>query len=82
MRNLGAAALVAALIVIPSVVAEAQSRRPLSTRAERRAESDRGDRIEDIRDRREDRADRREGVRDRRENVRDRREDRRDRRAP
>ena len=61
MRNVGMAAIAAALMAGTATVALAQdARRPVR------------DRVEDRWDRREDVRDRRENVRDRRENVRDR----------
>jgi len=76
MRNLGIAAIAAALMAGAAPAARAQSvhtspARALHPNGQRR----------ETRDRLEDRRDRREDVRDRRENVRDRREDRRDRRT-
>jgi hypothetical protein len=81
MRNLGMAAIAAALMAGTAPVVQAQNThtpvRPAPAVVHRR---ELRDRLEDRRDRREDVRDRRENVRDRRENVRDRREDVRDRR--
>ncbi len=83
MRNLGLAAIAAALLAATAPVVRAQNTntrhvRPLHPELQHRAV--RRDRVEDIRDRREDVVDRRENVRDRVENRRDRAEDVRDRR--
>ena len=77
MRNLGMAAIVAALMAGSAPIVRAQVQnpppRPANPALHRREIRDR---MEDRRDRREDVRDRRENVRDRRENVIDRREDR------
>jgi hypothetical protein len=83
MRNLGIAAIAAALLAGTAPLALAQNvqtrhPRPLHPELHHRAPAARRDRLEDIRDRREDVRDRRENRRDRAEDIRDRREDRRD----
>jgi hypothetical protein len=85
MRNLGMAAIAAALLAGTAPLALAQNvqtrrARPLHPELHHRAPAARRDRLENVRDRREDVRDRRENVRDRLEDRRDRAEDIRDRR--
>ena len=83
MRNLGMAAIAAALLAGTAPVALAQKvetrhPRPLHPELHHRDAAVRRDRLEDVRARRENVRDRLENRRDRAEDIRDRREDRRD----
>src|SRR4051812_44422533 len=83
MRNLGMAAIAAALLAGTAPLALAQSvetrhPRPLHPGLQHRDLAERRDRLERVRDRRENVRDGLEKRRDRAEYIRDRREDRRD----